>query len=83
MISTTLTKMYTDYPATASIIPYRDWVIVGYPSYKGVGVDVYESPYSLEEFDNFERRFDRIYHEEGIFEDLGFAVKWTFEKLGE
>ncbi|HEN0301696.1 TPA: hypothetical protein U3P08_001940 [Streptococcus agalactiae] len=83
MISTTLTKMYTDYPATASIIPYKDWVIVAYPSYKGVGVDVYESPYSLDEFDNFERRFDRIYHEEGIFEDIGFAVKWAFEKLGE
>lgn len=83
MTSTTLENMYAYYPATASIIPYKDWVVVAYPNYKGVGVDVYESTESLEQFNNYNRRFDRIYQEEGIFEDLGYAVKWAFEKLGQ
>lgn len=76
----TLEKLY---PTTASIIPYKEWVIVASNGYKGTEVEIYETADSLEEFENFKRRFDRIYQEAGRFEDFGHAVKWAFEKIGE
>ncbi|HGK7343001.1 TPA: hypothetical protein ACJ51Q_001813 [Streptococcus suis] len=78
-MTTTLEKLYEIYPATASIIPYKDWVIVASTGYKGTEVEIYETADSLEEFENF----DRIYQEAGRFEDFGHAVKWAFEKIGE
>lgn len=82
MKTTTLERLYSYHQATASIIPYKDWVIVAYSGYKGVSVDIYESTDSLEDFSNFESRFDRIYQEEGNFQDQGHAVKWAFETIG-
>lgn len=78
-MTTTLEKLYEIYPATASIIPYKDWVIVASTGYKGTEVEIYETADSLEEFENF----DRIYQVAGRFEDFGHAVKWAFEKIGE
>ena len=75
-MTTTLEKLYEIYPATASII-------VASNGYKGTEVEIYETADSLEEFENFERRFDRIYQEAGRFEDFGHAVKWAFDKIGE
>ncbi|WP_270315130.1 hypothetical protein [Streptococcus infantarius] len=82
-MTTTLEKLYEIYPATASIISYKDWIIVASNGYKGTEVEIYETADSLEEFENFERRFDRIYLEAGRFEDFGHAVKWAFDKIGE
>lgn len=81
--STTLENMYSNYGATASIIPYKDWVIVAYDGYKGVGLHIYETMDSLKDFDNYERRFDRITEADQAFQDFGHAVKWAFETLGE
>ncbi|MCK3941474.1 hypothetical protein HCC47_01180 [Streptococcus suis] len=78
-MTTTLEKLYEIYPATASIIPYKDWVIVASKVDKGTEVEIYETADSLEEFENF----DRIYQVAGRFEDFGHAVKWAFEKIGE
>ncbi len=73
--------MYSNYGATSSIIPYIDWVIVAFNGYKGVELHIYETIDSLEDFDNFERKFDRIIEAEESFQDLGHAVKWAFEQL--
>lgn len=82
-MTTTLEKLYETYPTTASIIPYKEWVIVASKGDKETVVEIYETADSLEEFENFERRFDRIYQEAGRFEDFGHAVKWAFDKIGE
>lgn len=73
--STTLEKMYSNYGATSSIIPYIDWVIVAFNGYKGVGLHIYETIDSLEDYDKFERKFDRIIEAEESFQDLDHAVK--------
>ena len=73
--------MYSNYGATSSIIPYIDWVIVAFNGYKGVELHIYETIDSLEDFDNFERKFDRIIEAEESCQDLGHAVKWAFEQL--
>ncbi|CNC76466.1 TPA: hypothetical protein ACUBVD_000869 [Streptococcus agalactiae] len=82
MTTATLERLHGYYQATASIIPYKDWVIVAYTGYKGVSVDIYETTDSLDHFSHFERKFDRIYQEEGNFQDQGNAVKWAFETIG-
>lgn len=81
-METTLEKLYSHYSASASIIPYQDWVIIAYQDHKGVSVDIFETADSLEDFMNFERRFNRIYQKEGKLEDQGYVVKWVFETLG-
>ena len=63
--------MYSNYGATSSIILYIDWVIVAFNGYKGVELHIYETIDSLEDFDNFERKFDRIIEAEETFQDLG------------
>lgn len=82
-MTTTLKKLYEIYPATASIIPYKDWVIVVSNGDNGTEVEIYETVDSPEEFEDFERRLNRIYKETLIVEDLGQAVKWAFDMFGE
>lgn len=82
-MTTTLEKLYEIYPATASIIPYKDWVIVASNGHKGTEVEIYEIVDSLEEFELFECRLNRIYKESIIVTDLGHAVKWVFDMFGE
>lgn len=82
-MTTTLEKLYDIYPATAVIIPYKDWVIVTSNGYKGTEVEIYETADSLEEFENFECRLNRIYKETLIVADLGHAVKWAFDMFGD
>ncbi|WP_449458095.1 Nmad4 family putative nucleotide modification protein [Streptococcus suis] len=82
-MTTTLEKLYEIYPTTASIIPYKEWVIVASNGYKGTEVEIYETADSLEEFELFECRLNRIYKESIIVTDLGHAVKWVFDMFGE
>ncbi len=82
-MTTTLEKLYELYPTTASIIPYKEWVIVASKGDKETVVEIYEIIDSLEEFELFECRLNRIYKESIIVTDLGHAVKWAFEKIGE
>ena len=50
-MTTTLEKLYEIYPATASIIPYKEWVIVASKGNKETVVEIYEIVDSLEEFE--------------------------------
>lgn len=82
-MTTTLEKLYEIYPTTASIIPYKEWVIVASKGNKETVVEIYEIVDSLEEFELFECRLNRIYKESIIVTDLGHAVKWAFDMFGE
>ncbi|EHJ57527.1 hypothetical protein HMPREF9318_01546 [Streptococcus urinalis FB127-CNA-2] len=79
---TTLENAYSLYPATASIVPFKNWLIIAYQSYKGVNLHIFETVESLDEFSKGERRFNLIIDSEETFEDQGHAVKWAFETLG-
>ena len=79
-MTTILEKLYEIYPTTASIIPYKEWVIVASKGNKDTVVEIYEIVDSLEEF---ECRLNRIYKESIIVTDLGHAVKWAFDMFGE
>ena len=52
-MTTTLEKLYEIYPTTASIIPYKEWVIVASKGNKETVVEIYEIVDSLEEFEIF------------------------------
>ncbi|MEI4339542.1 hypothetical protein V9Z66_09955 [Streptococcus suis] len=41
-MTTTLEKLYEIYPTTASIIPYKEWVIVASKGNKETVVEIYE-----------------------------------------
>ncbi|HFI0077997.1 TPA: hypothetical protein ACGO3I_002064 [Streptococcus suis] len=82
-MTTTLEKLYELYPTTASIIPYKEWVIVASKGDKETVVEIYETVDSPEEFEDFECRLNRIYKETLLVEDLGQAVKWAFDMFGE
>ena len=45
---TKLENLYSLYEATASIVPYKDWVIVAFQSYKGINVHIFKTIESLE-----------------------------------
>ena len=79
---TKLENLYSLYEATASIVPYKDWVIVAFQSYKGINVQIFKRIESLENLSNFERRFNLVVDSEESFADQGEAVKWAFGKIG-
>lgn len=81
-LSTTFEKLYSYYPSTATLIPYKDWVLVAYEGRKGIALHIFETCDSLEDFTNVERRFDRVIMSDLVFEDLGHAIKWGFEQIG-
>ncbi|MFS5272596.1 hypothetical protein V2T60_06590 [Streptococcus agalactiae] len=82
MTTTTLEKLYSHYPATASILPYKDWVIVATPTYKGIVAEIYKYE-SLSEYTNrMEADLNLEKTSEETFQDQGHAVKWAFEILG-
>ena len=80
---TTFEGVYSLYPATASIVPYKDWLIIAFQTYKGINLHIFETVESLDEFPQEERRFYFIIDSEESFQDQGHAVKWAFEVLGE
>lgn len=82
MSYTTIEKLQSAYSATASIIPYKDWIIVAFPTYRGVEARLFESVDIGEDIPPYEARYLEIYEEEDqVFEDQGRAVRWAFDRI--
>ena len=74
---TTLEELYSQHAATTSLIPYKNWVIVAFPTYRGVEVQIFQS---LADGANlYESNLVEAYDDEQVFTDQGHAVKWAFD----
>lgn len=82
MTYTTIEQLHSKHSARANIIPYKDWLIVAFSTYRGIEARIFET-FDLEEgFTLDEARYFEIYEDEDqVFEDQGRAVRWAFDRI--